>query len=156
PKEQFVLYERGRKAFPEFFNLHFAMISYLRPEWYGSNAEIAAFIAAVVQRSPESSQAELYTRLWWFAGGEVSEDVDIFRDMGASWPRMKEGFESLVKSRPDSAWNRSVYAAYACHAHDMTTFTGLRIGLAEKIDPTAFPSKLSLDVCDARANGKPI
>jgi len=155
-KAQFSLYEQGLKAFPGYFNLHFAMIRFLRPEWYGSNPAIAAFIAAVLKGSPPCAQAELYTRLWWFTVEGVEDDVDIFRDLEVSWPQMKKGFDSLVKSNPDSAWIRSSYAAYACQAHDMMTFTRLRGELGHRIEGRAFRSNISIDVCDARANGKPV
>jgi hypothetical protein len=155
-QEKLALYRRGIKAFPEFFPLHFAMIRNLRPEWNGSNAAIAAFIAAVVKSSSRPLQAEMYTRLWWYTDADSSPDTDIFSDMGASWPRMKEGFEALVKGHPDSAWIRSNYAAFACRTNDMTTFIRLRAGLGNGIDAYAFRSNVSVDVCDRRAAGEAI
>jgi hypothetical protein len=150
------LYEQGIKAFPEFFPLHLAMIRGLSPQWSGSDAAIPAFIETVVKRSPQAVQAEMYTRLWWYTDGYVAPNVNVFREMGASWFRMKDGFESLVKSHPDSAWIPSNYASFACRVGDMTTYTRLRVKLGNKTESIAFPSNASLDVCDARAAGKPI
>ena len=64
---------------------------------------------------------------------------------------MKEGFESLIRQFPDSRWNRSNYALFACDAGDMSTYTRLRARLGEHIYLSAFPSNLSIYVCDARA-----
>jgi hypothetical protein len=85
--------------------------------------------------------------------------VDLFRDMGASWPRMRDGFESLEKSYPDSVWIRSNFASIACRAGDATSYVRLRAELGDKINyyaKRAFQSNASLEVCDAHAAGKPI
>ena len=152
--EQFAIYERGVKAFPEFFPLHMQMIVALLPQWHGSNPAEAAFIDTVTAHSPPALRAETYTRLWWSADQFTDLNVDIFRDMGASWPRMKEGFESLLKAYPNSRWNRSHFASFACVAGDANTYIRLRAELGDKINPHAFPANASIDVCDARAAGK--
>ena len=152
--EQLALYERGTKAFPEFFPLHMQMMVALLPQWQGSYKAEAAFIDLASAHSPPAVRAETYTRLWWRANQLTDLDVDIFRDMGASWPRMKEGFESLMKTYPNSRWNRSNFAVFACDAGDVNTYIRLRAELGEKIYANAFPPNVSIDVCDARAAGK--
>jgi hypothetical protein len=100
----------------------------------------------------------MYTRLWWYVDQVSSLDVNVFRDMGVSWPRMKEGFDSLDKSYPDSVWIRSNYASFACRARDVTTYLRLRAELGGKINiyaKRAFPSNASLDLCDARIGQRP-
>jgi hypothetical protein len=149
----FVLYQRGIKAFPEYFPLHFQMVNALQPRWGGSNEAIKAFIEVVVKQSPPNMKAQLYTRLWWYVD-QVSElDVNVFRDMGASWPRMKSGFESLEANNPKSMWTRSNFASFACRAYDAATYIRLRRELGDQINgyaTTAFRSNASIDVCDAR------
>jgi hypothetical protein len=152
--EQLAIYERGTEAFPEFFPLHMQMMVALLPQWQGSYKAEAAFIDLASAHSPPTVRAETYTRLWWRANQLTDLDVDIFRDMGASWPRMKEGFESLMKTYPNSRWNRSNFAAFACDAGDVSTYVRLRAELGEKIYSNAFPPNGSIDVCDARAAGK--
>jgi hypothetical protein len=157
--EQFGLYDRAIKAFPEFFPLDFNMIRALLPKWGGSNEAIAAFIESVVKRSPPPLKAQMYTRLWWYVDQSSALEVDLFRDMGASWPRMRDGFESLEKSYPDSVWIRSNFASIACRAGDATSYVRLRAELGDKINyyaKRAFQSNASLEVCDAHAAGKPI
>jgi hypothetical protein len=152
--EQLAFYERGLKGFPEFFPLHFTLIEALLPKWGGSNEAIRAFIESVVKRSPPSLKAQMYTRLWWDADNASPLHVDVFRDMGASWARMKEGFDSLDESYPNSVWNRGNYASFACRAGDVTTYIRLRTELGDKINiyvKKIFPSNASLDVCDERA-----
>ena len=157
--EQFALYYRAIKAFPEFFPLDFTMIRALLPKWGGSNEALAAFIESVVKRSPPALKAQMYARLWWYVDQGNSLEVDVFRDMGASWVRMRDGFESLDRSYPDSVWIRSNFASFACRAGDATSYIRLRAELGEKInfyETRAFQSNASLEVCDARAAGKPI
>jgi len=152
--EQFAIYERGVKAFPEFFPLHMQMIVAPLPQWHGSNEAEAAFIDTVAAHSPPALRAETYTRLWWSADQLTDVNVDIFRDMGASWSRTKEGFESMQKTYLRSRWNQSDFAGFACVAGDVSTYVRLRAELGDKINPHAFPPNASIDVCDARAAGK--
>jgi hypothetical protein len=152
--QQLALYRSGVRKFPEFFPLHFQMMVALLPQWHGSYQLESAFIDRVTAESPVAQRAEIYARLWWYAGQVTDPDVDIFRDMGASWPRMKQGFESLITRFPRSQWNRSNYAMFACRARDMNTYIKLRAKLDQRIVVSAFPANLSIDVCDARAAGK--
>jgi len=64
----------------------------------GSNEAINVFVASVLKRSPPSQRMQMYTRLWWYADQVSYDEVNIFRDMGASWSRMKEGFDSLRRA----------------------------------------------------------
>ena len=96
----------------------------------------------------------MYSRLWWYVDESVSLDIDVFRDVGASWPRMRAGFDSLNESYPGSLWNVSNYASFACRAGDVPTYRRLRAELGNKISiyaERAFPSNVSVDVCDDRA-----
>jgi hypothetical protein len=71
---------------------------------------------------------------------------------------MKDGFESLTKSYPDSLWTRANYASFACRAGDTATYSRLRTELGKNIVyyARAFPSNFSLDVCDKRASNATI
>ncbi len=150
-EQQMAIYERGIKTFPEFFPLHLEMLESYRPQWQGSVEEEVAFIEAVVAHSPLALRSQMYTRLWLRADQRTGLEVNIFRDMGASWPRMKEGFESLLKAYPNSRYNKSVFASFACVAGDAPTYVRLRAALGNRIFQIAFPPNNSIDVCDARA-----
>ena len=149
--ERLKIYQRGIKAFPAYYPLHFGMLNSLLPKWGGSNEAVAAFIDAVAKRSSMPERDQLYTRLWWYVDENNGLDVNIFRDMGASWPRMKKGFESLHEAFPNSRWNQSNFASLACRAGDFITYKRLRAELGTRIYVQAFPSNASLDVCDAQA-----
>jgi hypothetical protein len=153
---QLAYYDRGIKAFPQYFPLHFPMIRALQPKWGGSYELIAGFIEAVVNRSPTAESAQLYTRLWWYVGQISPDDLSLFSDMGASWARMKDGFESLHARYPQSVWTLSNYASFACRAGDMRTYIRLKNELGAKVYKKAFPSNASIDVCDERAAGEPM
>src|SRR5262249_44038355 len=109
------------------------------------------------KRSPPSQRVQMYTRLWWYVDQVSYIDVNIFRDMGASWSQMNKGFDSLRQSYPESIWLPSNYASFACRAGDVTTYIRLRAALGDKINmytQRAFPENESLDVCDDRAAGR--
>jgi hypothetical protein len=153
-KQQVVLYERGIKAFPEFYPLNCDMLRALLPKWGGSNRAVHTFIESVVRHSPSALRSQTFTRLWWCADNSTGLDVNVFRDMGASWPRMKAGFESLNESYPGSLWNLVNFASFACRAGDVTTYRRLRTVVGDRVNiyaTRAFPSNVSLDVCDRRA-----
>jgi hypothetical protein len=152
--QQLAFYQRATRAFPEYLPLHFQMMVALQAQWQGSNEAEAAFIDMVAAHAPPALRAETYTRLWWRAYQMVPPGVDIFRDMGASWPRMKEGFAALLQTYPSSRWNRSYFARFACNAGDTDTYVRLRTELGSKMYAIVFPPDLSLDVCDARAAAK--
>lgn len=150
-QRQFTLYERGIEAFPDYYPLHCHMVNALLPQWGGSSGAVARFIESVVKRSPRAIKAQMYTRVWWCVDASTSVDVNVFRNMGASWARMKEGFESLNESYPGSLWNQSNYASFACRAGDVVTYRRLRSELGDRINTyarEAFPSNMSLDLCD--------
>src|SRR5262249_12050555 len=132
--EEFALYRRGIKTFPEVFPLPFSMIKTLLPKWGVSKEAINTCVRALVKLAPPSSYAQMYTRLWWYTDQVSYIDVNIFRDMGVSWSRMKEGFESLRKRYPESVWLPTNYASFACRAGDMTTYVRLRSELGDKIN----------------------
>jgi len=149
------LYKRGISAFPEFFPLHFSYLYGLQPKWGGSNEAMAAFIDGVVTSRPSDTKAQMYTRLWWYVDQISPNEISVFRDMGASWPRMKAGFDSLAKNYPDSIWIRMNYASFACRAGDSATYKRLRSEVGSNFvyyGGAAFPSNFSLEVCDERAS----
>jgi Domain of unknown function (DUF4034) len=153
-QKQFALYERGIVAFPDYYPLHCQMAQGLLPKWGGSNKAVADFIKSVTKRSAPATKAQMYTRLWWCVDNSTTLDVNVFRDMGASWTRIKVGFESLNESYPGSLWNRSNYASFACRAGDIRTYRRLRTELGDRINiyaKQAFPANVSLDICDHRA-----
>jgi hypothetical protein len=156
--DRFALYKRGIDAFPEYFPLHFAYMVGLLPKWGGSNEAMSAFVDGVVNSSSDSLKAQMYTRLWWRIDQLLPLETSVFDDMGASWHRMKEGFEALIKSFPDSVWIRANYASFACRAGDAASYSRLRTELGNNINYylRAFPSNFSLDVCDKRASNATI
>lgn len=152
--QQFAIYQRGIGLFPQYFPLHFQMLDALQPKWSGSWQMMREFIDHVVDKQAAATKTEIYTRMWWYMGQIVDADVDIFADLGASWTKMKNGFEALSKRYPKSVWTRSNFALFACRANDSSTYRRLRSELGDKIYKFAFPSNLSVDVCDERAAPK--
>ena len=58
----------------------------------------------------------MYARIYWFAS-QREFDNDLFRGSKAMWPKMKAGFDDVIRRYPD-AWNLNHYAKFACLAGD--------------------------------------
>jgi hypothetical protein len=61
----------------------------------------------------------MYARLNW-----ATMDFSMFKNGQADWPRMKAGFEQMMKEYPD-AWNTNNFAKFACIAKDHETLSAL-------------------------------
>jgi hypothetical protein len=72
----------------------------------------------------------------------------------ANRPRMKQDIEELLQRYPHSAWNMNGFAAFACRAGDGETFRNLRFRIANVVVERAWPSNLSIDVCEAKFGAK--
>ena len=92
----------------------------------------------------------LYTRLYWVIDQYAAADPDFFEASRVSWPRMRTGFELLMKEFPNSQRNQASFLAYACRARDAVTYAKWRTTVHPGFFQQVAPDGISLDVCDAR------
>jgi len=148
-------FEEGNKRYPYADTLYYMALRALQPRWYGSYAQEDALIKQAVEQTRAKEGEGLYARLYWALDDDERDQFELFRDSRASWPRMKQGFEDLMKHYPGSLWLLNNYAVYACEANDKTTFVKLNAQLQgqdvnknDKLNESAWPSNHSHDLCE--------
>ena len=92
----------------------------------------------------------MYARLYWVYASLEGDDIDIFTDSRASWPRMSEGFDLMLKQYPHSDYLMNVYAYMACRAGDSERFHALNAKLKDRLSSTAWSARYSPEGCDKK------
>ena len=115
-REQFdTMYRRAIGKFPYYYAYYFTKGSFYSAKWHGSQVEFKRFVEESVQSTEKNIGQSMYARLNWSA-----QSRSMFQDGQTDWPRMKLGFEAIIKDFPDS-WNRNNFAKFACRAGDQQT-----------------------------------
>ncbi|MBI3528800.1 MAG: hypothetical protein HY067_12630 [Betaproteobacteria bacterium] len=96
--------------------IYYAVLDYLFPKWHGDADQLEHFVSYVVTKTQEKRGMELYAR-FYAAASQFQYKHELFSQSKASWPRMKIGFEDLLRRYPDP-WNANIYAHFACLARD--------------------------------------
>jgi hypothetical protein len=123
------VYQEGTEHFPGHLPLYYVKAARLSPRWGGSQPALSSYVDSVVKATSKDMGETMYARLNW-----SSWNWEMFIDGQADWPRMKRGFERLMKDYPD-LWNLNAYAKFACLAGDAPTLKPL----IAKIGPTPIP-----------------
>jgi hypothetical protein len=92
----------------------------------------------------------MYARLYWSAFGDTRDYLTFFKETGASWKKMKKGFNDLMLRHPKSIWNLNNFAKFSCIANDSKTFLKLRRQMGKNVIQDAWPQNISLDFCDQK------
>ncbi len=120
PVEDFKkLYDLASDMYPTYYFIHFRAADYYQPRWHGSRRELRDFVNAAVEKSKEEEGLTLYTRIYWSQLWALEEST--FADGYAEWPKMKQGFEDIMRDYPSSTWNLNAFAYYSCIAKDWAT-----------------------------------
>lgn len=120
PKPRFdALYEEAAREHPIYLQIHFVGATHYSPRWHGSWPEQRRFVERAVEITRGQLGETLYARLNW--GPSTNQ---MFREGQVDWPRMKAGFERMIRDYPDP-WNTNNYARFACMAQDWPTVSKL-------------------------------
>ena len=149
-EEMRMAFEAGVSKFPDYGPLYYRRVIALLPWWGGSYEEIDAFVNEMVERDLGKEGEALYTRIWLWVDMRNDTGFDLFRDTPASWPRMREGYRLLLERHPRSMFILNSFAAHACRAQDAETYKSLRDWLTRPYYLPAWPTNLSIEVCDLR------
>jgi hypothetical protein len=146
------LFDEATQRFPWYVPLYLWAGNYVSPKWGGSYQAVDALARRTTNISLGADYS-LYARVYWHLNGAEGLQFDLFQDSPATWPRMKSGFEGLMKRYPNSKWNLNAYAYFACLANDAATYGALRVKIGQDVIPDAWASNHSTEVCDERLLG---
>ena len=140
------LFEDGISRFPGYDSIYFAYGRSFVPRWGGSYATADAFIRAAAASKTNPEGEALYTRLYWLLDQYNGQDQDFFTASRVRWPRMRAGFEPLIKRYPSSAWNQANLVIYACRTSDGASYYKWRKTVDARQFVQAAPQGISPEV----------
>lgn len=145
PQAEFdTLFEEGAKRFPYYHSLYYTRLNYLLPQWGGSYEAVDAFIAKAVERTKEKDGDAFYA--WLYVDVARKFEGDLFEGTRASWPKMRKAFKDMVARYPD-AWNKNLFATFACRARDRETTGQLITELGAAASLGAWSPGFSTESC---------
>jgi len=146
-EERVRLFAEAVKREPYYYETYFAMVQGFSPKWGGDYALVAKLADEAIRATQKEDGTSMYARIYWNLSQNEGIDVDIFKDAGASWPRMKKGFEELQARYPDVYRMSNVFAAFACRARDKEAFLKLLPIIQTRPYPDVWPTNYSFDLC---------
>lgn len=148
PRERFdALYETAARQHPSYIPIHFIGVAYHSERWHGSQQQMQEFIERATAHSRAQLGEMVYARLHW-----AMANARMFQGGQADWPRMKRGFERLIKDYPDP-WNLNNYARFACLANDWPTVSQQLAAIGDNVIINAWFRRLEFYThCQTRAN----
>jgi len=124
--------QAGLQLNPEDERLFSVVLDHALPKWGGSGVQVDRLIQDIARRTAAKHGDVYYARLYaWASDREFSER--LFEDTGASWIRMKNGFQQQVVRHPSPA-NRNALARFACMARDKPTALEALQAMADEWD----------------------
>lgn len=139
-------FREGQKRYPTYEPLYFQLFRTHLPQWRGDAAALESVLRNAVEMLPAGDADAMYARGWWYVEQSVARGA-IF-GLGADWARIQRGMRHLEVRFPDSDFNRSKLAAFACRAKDADAYKSVRRNLGERIRRDAFEPSLGMEECD--------
>lgn len=145
PEERYwQLANAAMEAFPQNHDIYSAIARKLLPQWGGSWKAVAALADHAVQRTRKAQGESLYARIYWHVQSYLNPG--LFTSGQADWPRIRAGFEDLIKRYPDP-WNINSYARLACDAGDKDTAQRLFPRIRNSVVPSAWANHAAYSRC---------
>ena len=116
---------------PTYYLFYFNKAHYLLPRWHGEPGQLEAFAEQAARVHDSKEGMTVYTRIAW---SKAELYKDLFAETKFTWPKMKQGFEDMMRTYPNSAWNLNNFAKFACKAQDRTTARGLLVRIGDDPD----------------------
>jgi hypothetical protein len=136
----------GIAKFPDFYPLYIFAGNFLMPKWYGSWEEFEKFSSHAADT--DKSHDILYVRMYWHVINDIAYNGTIFSQTKVSWPRLRSGFNALLKAYPESTRNLNAFASLACEAGDGATYSRLRRQI-RRFDYEFWRGSYNVEVCDS-------
>ncbi|MGI8437999.1 MAG: hypothetical protein ACR2NX_14050, partial [Chthoniobacterales bacterium] len=136
------LFDEAVSREPTYLQYFINKAFYLAPRWYGERGEWEKFAEDAADKYDPKGERSLYTRIAW------SQDYlfgNLFRQSAINWPKMRDGFRTMMKRWPESAWNRNNFCRFACLAGDRATAAGLFAKLGAEMDYDVWHSRAEFE-----------
>lgn len=137
------------EKFPGNPSFYFNTLTLIMPQYYGSYPQAGAFVNWALERPLPDSKNEIYARLAWSFSAHGNDPVREFKAAGIQWPKVRLGFDEMMKRYPDSLWNLNNYAYLACRMNDRATFLRLKESVRVNMVPNAWRQGYTFEDCSA-------
>jgi len=111
------LVNEGLKRNPDYDTIIFVKGYWLQPRWHGEEGEFEKFLAAADKRGGGAGDA-LYARSVWYLDTVIH---DVMNQTNVGWPRVKAGFQQIIKTFPQSHTARGMLSILALEKDDLKT-----------------------------------
>ncbi len=140
----------GATRYKTYLQTYITMRNYLEPKWGGSWKAVDSLIDWSVSNTKDTEGQSMYARLYKGVYYNLEPGKSIFKETLVKWPRMKAGFEDLMRLYPESKANLNDFAALACEAGDKKTFLSLRKKIGKDYIKESWEKNYSLELCEAK------
>jgi len=123
----------GAQKYRTYYPLYKTMVNYSSPKWGGNWDVVDDLISWSVNNTTDLEGNGMYSRLYTSLYCCRIAGNDPFKVGKYSWPKMKAGFEDLVKQYPTNYIFLNDFAKFSCLAKDKTTYIPLRTQMGNKI-----------------------
>jgi hypothetical protein len=107
---------------PDYYPCYQIVGYYTLERWYGKPGASRSFLDSIPSMVAGDRGLEIYTRTALGLYPFYKENFFGQDTTGcADWTTMRRGFESILRTFPNSKWHRNLFAAYACVAKDRAT-----------------------------------
>lgn len=128
------------------------MLVYLLPRWGGNWDTVDTMINWTTEHAKEYLGTGTYALLYRYAIINSESPAKAFEETHASWPKMKKGYEDLVKRFPKGYSIQNRFAAIACLAGDLKTYAQVKRGIPkDKVDSATWLRDAPMAACDVKA-----
>lgn len=142
------LFNEAVQREPTYYFFYFNAAQYFLPRWQGRPGDLAQFVDGAVNRTQSKEGQTLYARIYWSLLWAFENQT--FAPDRARWPRMRQGFQDILRSYPDN-WNVNAFAFYACMAEDWPTYLQAT-KLMTHPEPRMWMFGLNTSSCSQRAS----
>lgn len=122
------------KKYPDYAYIDRWAIHFLRPQWYGSDAEVRKFIETRSNTIGGAQGDKLYAQLVWYIHWCYSMDELFGTDVPLNWERVKKGFKQIFAEYPNDMDARIEFIKLALEAKDNDAIKSAFNGFTLKSD----------------------
>ena len=138
-EQYFAFAQAALDAFPDNYDIYFAVSNRLLPQWGGSVEQLTAFAEYAAERTKATEGRSMYARIFWAAYSGLGAAEKLKRGE-LDWPKLREGFDDVVKRYPDP-WNLNFFARAACDAGDKATAQRILGLIGDRVEPEAWDNR---------------